>query len=75
MQVMSPPAERLLESGLSSGDWAGHAAHDDLTQACPLQRLQLMQKLMRTLENDDLVIAHATSLGQPKPHATRRDCQ
>ena len=29
---ISPPAERLLESGLSSGDWAGLAAHDDLSQ-------------------------------------------
>ncbi|BDA49640.1 probable Ankyrin repeat domain-containing protein 54 at N-terminal half [Coccomyxa sp. Obi] len=30
---VSPLAQRLLESGLSSGDWAGHAAHNDLSQA------------------------------------------
>ena len=32
---VSPLAQRLLESGLSSGDWDGHAAHHDLTQVCP----------------------------------------
>ncbi|CAL8464474.1 g4009 [Coccomyxa elongata] len=30
---VSALAQRLLESGLSSGDWAGHAAHHDLSQA------------------------------------------
>ncbi len=32
---VSPLAQRLLESGLSSGDWDGHAAHHDLAQVCP----------------------------------------
>ncbi len=33
-QASPPMPERLLESGLSSGDWAGAAAHNELSQVC-----------------------------------------
>lgn len=33
-QASPPMPERLLESGLSSGDWTGAAAHNELSLVC-----------------------------------------